>query len=190
MFRSNGLSSTATNALSVKGTSSFWLAVVNWRYCTEKKKTHTLLAAWVFSVRRVAQRTSCNQHLVICAIRRRGADVLPQLHHEQQAGKYLQDAGVYGSSFDCCEYNSANCRGGEFLQERDTSSSTWLQPINYAYTGSLETKQADVSPGLPNNPPTGESRIGFKAPDGTLAPGKERADAARIRLLSPCGLEI
>lgn len=51
-------------------------------------------------------------------------DVLPQLHREQEVGKYLRDTSVYRSSFDCAEYNSSNCRGGEFLQEHDTSSST------------------------------------------------------------------
>lgn len=51
-------------------------------------------------------------------------DVLPQLQDEQQAGKYLRDTSVYRNGFDCYEYNSSNCRGGEFLQERDTSSAT------------------------------------------------------------------
>lgn len=90
-------------------------------------------------------------------------DVLPQLQDEQQAGKYLRDTSVYRNGFDCYEYNSSNCRGGEFLQERDTSSATWLQPINYEQA-KRETKQSGVSAGLGDNPPTGCPRAGLNAP--------------------------
>lgn len=87
-------------------------------------------------------------------------DVLPQLHEEQQAGKYLWDTSVYRSSFDCEEYNSSNCRGGEFLQEHDTSSSTWLQPINYAQA--RKKQSACVSAGLGDNPHAGCHWAGLK----------------------------